>query len=324
MGRKLPLRWCGNGWEAAVARFFHAARKRASLTPTDIGVQICLNHSRIIERHALTSEGKFVAFGSPMKMAVLLVAASIPGIAAAQQAPTASIAEMAATPLVRINIAESLRSPPDEATISVSTQAKAPTATAAVAANKAKTEKLLAAIAAAGILERDTQTQGIQLQQEYAWDPPTPNGQGRQRLIGYQASNSIQIKTRNIDKLTSLLDTLTTAGADSVYGPNFGISNTAPLKREARVRALKRGEQEATEYARNNGYRKVRLLSVEEGTSYRGTDVIVSGSRIGVPPPPPPPPPMAMNAGERGGGDIVAPGQLETAVALNLLYRMER
>jgi uncharacterized protein YggE len=117
-----------------------------------------------------------------------------------------------------------------------------------------------------------------------------------------------------------LLDALTTAGADSVYGPNFAISDPAPLRREARIRAMARGQAEALEYARNNGFSAVRLLSVEEGTSYRGTDVIVTGTRImSVSAPPPPPPPVP----ERGGG-VVAPGQLETGVSLNLLYRMER
>ena len=239
-------------------------------------------------------------------------------MALAQQAPAASISEMASTPLVRVNIAESLRTPPDEASMTVGTQAKASTATEAVAANKIKTEKLLATIRAAGIRERDIQTQGIQLQPDYRWDN-VPGGQGRQTLIGYIASNSVQIKTRNIDTLTSLLDALATAGADSVYGPNFSISDPAPLRREARVRAMTRGQSEATEYARNNGYKTVRLLSVEEGTSYRGTEVIVSGSRISPVAPPPPPPP----APERDGG-VVAPGQLETGVSLNLLYRMER
>jgi uncharacterized protein YggE len=243
-----------------------------------------------------------------------------PAMAAAQQAPAAGIAEMANTPLIRVNIAESLRTPPDEASMTVGTQAKAPTATAAVAANKSKTEKLLATIRAAGIRERDIQTQGIQLQPDYRWDN-VPNGQGRQTLVGYIASNSVQIKTRNIDSLTSLLDALTTAGADTVYGPNFGISDPSPLRKEARVRAMARGKDEATEYARNNGYASVRLLSVEEGSSYRGSDVIVTGSRIISPMAPPPPPPPAP---ERDGGGIVAPGQLETSVSLNLLYRMER
>ena len=260
-----------------------------------------------------------MAFGNRLRVAALLAVVMVPGMAAAQQAPTASITEMAATPLVRVNIAESLRTPPDEASMTVGTQAKASTATEAVAANKAKTEKLLATIRAAGIRERDIQTQGIQLQPDYRWDN-VPGGQGRQTLIGYIASNSVQIKTRNIDTLTTLLDALTTAGADTVYGPNFSISDPAPLRREARVRAMTRGQAEATEYARNNGYKTVRLLSVEEGTSYRGTEVIVSGSRISPMAPPPPPPPPAP---ERDGG-VVAPGQLETSVSLNLLYRMER
>ena len=243
-----------------------------------------------------------------------------PVAALAQQAPTASISEMASTPLVRVNISESLRTPPDEASMTVGTQAKAATATAAVAANKTKTEKLLATIRAAGIRERDIQTQGIQLQPDYRWDAE-PGGRGKQTLVGYIASNSVQIKTRNIDTLTSLLDRLTTAGADTVYGPNFAISDPAPLRREARIRAMARGQAEATEYARNNGFTSVRLLSIEEGVSYRGTEVIVTGSRISplAPPPPPPPPP----APERDGG-VVAPGQLETSVSLNLLYRMER
>jgi hypothetical protein len=251
-------------------------------------------------------------------MMLLSVAAVSPAVA--QQLPASSIAEMAANPLVRVNISETLRTPPDEASMTVGTQAKAPTVTAAVAANKAKTEKLLAAIRSAGIRERDIQTQGIQLSPDYRWENE-PGGRGRQILVGYIAGNSVQIKTRNIDALTSLLDTLTTAGADTVYGPNFGISDPAPLRREARVRAMARGEAEAAEYARNNGYKGVRLLSVEEGTSYRGTDIIVTGSRITnayAPPPPPPPAP------ERDGGGIVAPGQLETGVSLNLLYRMEQ
>jgi uncharacterized protein YggE len=257
------------------------------------------------------------------KYIVILASAAAlacPSSALAQQAPTASIAEMASTPLVRVNIAESLRTPPDEATMTVGTQAKAATATEAVALNKVKTERLLATIRGAGIRERDIQTQGIQLSPDYRWENQ-PGSNGRQVLIGYVAGNSVQIKTRDIGKLTTLLDALTKAGADTVYGPNFGISDPAPLRREARIRAMARGQAEATEYARNNGFSSVRLLSVEEGTSFRGTEVVVTGTRVmNVSALPPPPPPAAP---ERDGG-VVAPGQLETGVSLNLLYRMER
>ena len=137
---------------------------------------------------------------------------------------------------------------------------------------------------------------------------------------GYLASNTIQLKTRDIPRLTSLLDTLTAAGADSVYGPNFSISDPILLRREARVRGLARGMAEAMEYARNSGFTRVTLLSVEEGTSYRGTDVVVTGSRVNYAAPPPPPPVAARSQADA----LVAPGQLETGVVLNLIYRMER
>lgn len=237
--------------------------------------------------------------------------------AVAQIVPQASLGDLAASPLVRVNIAETLRRPPDEASLTVGTEARAPTATAAVAANKAKTERLLAAIRDGGMRERDIQTQGIQLQADYRYDQV--QGRGRQTLAGYVASNSILIKTRDIDSLTGLLDRLTAAGATTVYGPTFAIADPAPMRREARLRALVRGEAEATEYARATGFTRVRLLSVEEGTSFRGTDIVVTGSRIANVSAPPPPPPAL----ERGGG-IVASGQIDTGVALGLLYRMER
>jgi uncharacterized protein YggE len=253
--------------------------------------------------------------------AALVTTCMIAAPAYAQVVPQTSIAEMATTPLVKLQIAENLRTPPDEASIQVGTQVRAATAVAATAGNKEKTERLLATIRRAGLRERDIQTQGIQLQPEYDYVQDPGARSGRQVFRGYLASNTIQLKTRDIGKLTTLLDTLTTAGADTVYGPNFSISDPSLLRREARVRALARGEAEAMEYARNRGFTRVALLSVEEGTSYRGTDIVVTGSRVNNAQAPAPPPPPAM---ERSADALVAPGQLETGVVLNLIYRMER
>jgi len=226
-----------------------------------------------------------------------------------------SIEEMARTPVITLRISETLRTPPDQASLSISTESKAPTAAAALAANKAKTERLIAAIRAAGILEKDIQTQGVNINPDYRYDQV--NGRGTQRLIGYAASNSVRIKTRQIDRLSNLLDALAAAGADRIYGPNFEIAEPAPLRLEARKRAMVRGAAEASEYAANAGFARVRLLSVEEGVSERSSDIIVTGSRVGSPSAPPPPMP------ERG-GDAIQLGQLETGVMLTLQYRMER
>jgi uncharacterized protein YggE len=244
----------------------------------------------------------------------LLLSVSVPA-AAQSLAPT--LDQLAATPIVVVHISEQLRSPPDEATITASTEAKAPTASAALAASKVKIEHLLAAIHAAGIAQKDVQTEGVSVGADYEFE--TIEGRGQQHLVGYVARNSVSIKTRQIDRLAALLDAVTAAGATNVYGPSFSIADPAPLRAEARKRAMGRGESEASEYAHNAGFARVRLLRVEEGVSYRATDIVVSGSRImsAAPPPPPPPP----GAPER---DSIQPGQIENGVTLTLEYRMER
>lgn len=243
---------------------------------------------------------------------LFLMAVSVP--LAAQPLP-ASLDQLAATPVVTVRISEQLRSPPDEATLNVATEAREPTAVAALAANKVKTERLIAAIRAAGIGAKDVQTEGVSLGADYVYEPFS--GGQRRRFVGYVARNSVRIKTRQIDQLVNLLDKLTAAGASEIYGPSFSIADPAPLRSEARRRAMARGEAEASEYAHNAGFTRVRLLSVEEGVSYRATDIVVTGTRVGAPPPPPPPP-----AAESGGS--IQPGQIETGVTLTLQYRMER
>ncbi|MCY7270466.1 MAG: SIMPL domain-containing protein [Sphingomonas bacterium] len=242
-----------------------------------------------------------------LSAAMLVLAAP----AAAQQG--ASLSELAATPVVTVRIGENLKLPPDEATITVTSQSRAATASAALETNKGKTEKMVGVIRAAGIPAKDVQTQGVSLNPDYAYE--TVNGRGSQRLVGYLASNSVLVKTRRIDRLSALLDQVTAAGADQIYGPSFSIADPLPLRREARKRAMVRGAAEALEYAANAGFARVQLLSVEEGVSYRSSDIVVTGSRISQQGGPPPPPPMP----ERGG---IEPGQIETGVTLTLVYRM--
>lgn len=240
---------------------------------------------------------------------------ALAGVPVSAQTMPAPLDQLAATPLVTVHISEQLRAPPDEATITASTEAREPTASAALAANKLKTERLLASIRSAGIGSKDVQTEGVSVSADYQYE--TVEGRNVRRLNGYVARNTVRIKTRQIDRLTGLLDILTGAGATEIYGPNFSLADPAPLRSEARRRAMVRGEAEAGEYARNAGFTRVRLLAVDEGISYRATDIIVSGSRIApnAPPPPPPPPPP---------GGSIEPGQIETGVTLTLQYRMER
>lgn len=236
---------------------------------------------------------------------------------AAAQIVQAAPAELAANPVLTLQISEQLKSAPDQATLSISTEGRGDKASEALTDNRTKTEALLAAIRRAGIPDKDVQTQGISLRADY--DYVTIAGRGDRVFKGYVANNSVRLKTRNLDRLTGLLDTLTAAGATGINGPYFEIADPLPIRARARTQALARGLAEATEYARASGFSRVSLLTVQEGVSYRSQDIIVTGARLAsaaAPAPPPPPPPAPDGA--------IAPGQIETGVSLTLQYRMER
>ena len=239
----------------------------------------------------------------------------VPGPLTAE--PTASLRELAATPMVTVRIAESVRTPPDQASLTITTTESAPTAAEALEANQNETKELVQAIRDSGIPAKDIQTKGVTIRPNYDWE--MIGGRRQQVQKGYIANNSIGVKTRDIDRLPALLDTVTKAGADQLQGPSFQIADPLPLRKDARRRAMVRGEAEAMEYAANAGFSRVRLLSVEEGVSRRSSEIIVrSGLPEGDPIPPPPPPPPPPFAGG------IEPGLIDTGITLTLVYRMER
>src|SRR3546814_7768314 len=76
--------------------------------------------------------------------------------------------------------------------------------------------KVMAAIKAAGIAEKDIRTSGISVNPQYKYgdnQPPT--------ITGYQASNTVNIKVREIDKLGEVLDALVANGTNQVNGPSL-------------------------------------------------------------------------------------------------------
>ena len=118
----------------------------------------------------------------------------------------------------------------------------------------------MAAIRAAGIAERDIQTSGISLNPNYKYaenQPPT--------IVGYQASNTVNVKVRDLSKLGKVLDTFVAQGANQVNGPNFEVDKPDEAYDEARIAALKKAQARAQNYADALGLKVRRIVSISEG-----------------------------------------------------------
>ena len=194
---------------------------------------------------------------------------------------------------------------PDVALLSAGVVTQAADGNTAMRENATQMDKVMAAIKASGIAERDIQTSGINLNPQYRYaDNEAP------KIIGYQASNTVSLKVRDIAKLGRVLDSLAAQGANQINGPSFEIDQPEPVYDEARLAALKKAQARAETYAKSLGLRVRRIVSISEGSS--------GGFR-------PPMPMMAMaRAGKAEMDTAVAPGETTLSVNLDVVFELGR
>ena len=240
-----------------------------------------------------------------MKTTILpLIAAaaiSLPAVATAQTA--VQVQPITGTRL-DISATGDVSRVPDVAIISTGVVTKAATATAAIQQNAQRMERVRAALRRAGIQDKDIQTSSLSLNPDYAYEQNQPP-----RLTGYQASNQLSVRFRDIGETGKVLDALVSEGANQISGPNLTIDKPEAALDEARVKAIAAGRARAELYARALGMRVVRLLSVSESGGY-------------APPPPMPPMVMARMAAQESDTRIDA-GEQKLQISLSMTFELQ-
>jgi uncharacterized protein YggE len=165
------------------------------------------------------------------------------------------------TPIATISVTgeAQLSVPPDLAQIDGGVTTEAKTAREASETNNAAMGKVLLALKGAGIDEKDFQTSRLSLQPQYA-----PNRSGPNAVVGYQASNRVTIKLRDVAKVASVIDTLVAAGANNIGGINFMVSTASKLLDDAREQAIADARRKAEIYAKAAGVTLGSPVSISE------------------------------------------------------------
>ena len=232
-----------------------------------------------------------LAFGTTMTIACAQTTA-VPGYAIPADGTLLSVSAQADATRV-----------PDVATISAGVVTQAADANAAMRANADQMAKVMAAIKAAGIAERDIQTAGISVHPQYRYAENQPPA-----ITGYQASNTVNLKVRDIGDLGGVLDALVASGANQVNGPSFEIDKPEAVYDEARLAALEKAKARAETYARAMGMRVRRVVSISEGGGFQ-----------------PPMPMMRMQAMDASAGraeTAVSPGETKLSVNLDVVFEL--
>ncbi len=203
---------------------------------------------------------------------------------------------------------------PDVATISVGVQVDAATVKEATSQAASQMDKILATLKAQGIADKDIQTNNYSINYD-ARSAVTPVGASKTQSSPaetgvYHVSNMVQVKVRDLAKVSAVVDAVIDAGANNLWGINFTLEDTSKVASEARARAVSDAKARAEEYAKLIGAKVGPALQVSEvigGGSVVGNYMLDSAARYG--------------AG--GGPGAVSAGELDIQMQAQVIYAIE-
>jgi uncharacterized protein len=245
-----------------------------------------------------------LARGTGMKKlfiaAILLGTALEPSAALAQQA---TITQTIAGTRLDVTATGEVTRVPDLAIISAGVVTHDATASGAIDQAARRMARVRDALKRAGIADRDIQTSNISLNPDYVYannEPP--------KLNGYNATNQLNVRFRDIAASGKILDALVAEGANQISGPNLTIDKPEAALDEARARAIATGRARADLYARSLGMHVARIVAVSESGGYS---------------PPPPMPMMMSGARMQAAESKIDPGEQKLQVSVSMTFELQ-
>jgi uncharacterized protein len=165
---------------------------------------------------------------------------------------------------------------PDIAQVSFSVTQESKKATDARKTVDEKMEAIMAYLKQSGVEDKDIKTTSYSLYPKYEWQEskvtclsyPCIQPPGKQVLTGYEVSQSVDVKVRDLDKVGDIVGGLVDKGATNMYGPNFMVDNEDGVKAKAREEAITKAKVKAEQLAKELGVSLVRIVSFNEGGDY--------------------------------------------------------
>ncbi|WP_116092418.1 SIMPL domain-containing protein [Sphingomonas crusticola] len=219
-------------------------------------------------------------------------------------AATPALADVTTTPIAGTELDVSATGiatrTPDLMVINAGVVTQANKAGEAMRANAAAMTTTEAALKRAGVADRDIQTQSINLQPQYRYGDNVPPV-----LTGYQASNRVSVRLRDLNNAGSVLDALVAAGANQIDGPTLSVDRPESALDEARAKALAIARTRAELYAKAAGLRVRRIVRISESD---GAPPVVR--------------PMMMSRAKAADATPVEAGEQELTVTLSVVFEL--
>lgn len=193
--------------------------------------------------------------------AAALATALVGSVAAQAQTPAGPVPREAATwQTVSVSGVGRVTLTPDRASFTVGVQTLAPSLAAATQENAARMTAILAALRKAGATDRELRTTNLSIYPQQAAEP------GKQpRVVAYQVSNNVAVTRDDVATVGRLLEAAVQAGANTVSGVSFSVSDSARGRDTGLQAAFADAKAKADVLARAAGRSVGRALAITEG-----------------------------------------------------------
>ena len=162
---------------------------------------------------------------------------------------------------------------PDVATFSFSVMENAKTVTDAQTAATTKINAALASLKSQGVDDKDISTESYTINPHYDYqDSICPVGStycpgGKNVMNGYDVSETIQVKVRDLTKAGTIFASIGSLNVDTVNGLDFSIDDPSSVQAAARAKAIADAQSKAQVLAKQLG---VSLGSVQSFSENNG------------------------------------------------------
>ncbi len=151
---------------------------------------------------------------------------------------------------------------PDLARVRAGVISEGKTAREASENNRKVMADVVGAIKGVGVAEKDIQTSRYSIQPVYDQARPVPGP-----FKGFQASNNVIVKFRDLERIGELIDRVVAAGANSMGGVEFSVAEPGKALDSARAEAFADARRKAELYAKTAGVALGRAVSIAEQSS---------------------------------------------------------
>ena len=166
----------------------------------------------------------------------------------------------------RVSAVGDVYASPDTAEISLGVEKEAKTVAKAQEDINEVNNQLIDDLKKLGVEEKDIKTTQYGINPRYEYERES----GKRNLVGYSATVSILVKTKDFEKLNQIIDTATGAGINRLNGLSFVIEDKDAVRAEARDQAIDKAKDKAKAIAKASGMSlgKIINVSVSDGDYY--------------------------------------------------------